>query len=292
MYKDIADVNRRGYAAMITAMDEQIGNIVQELDKRGLRQNTIIIFHSDNGGNQSHLLAGESEVKGHLPADNGPYRGGKGDLYEGGTRVASLVNWPGQIKPGTVVDQMMHVVDYYPTLVKLAGGSLDKGKPLDGLDMWPTIGNGKPSPHQEVVHNVEIFRGAVRQGDWKLFWRATPPSKVELFNMPQDPGERNNVADQNPDKVSELRNRVNDLAGGMAKSLLLEQVFKGVVKQLSTQPPALPNEDIFLKAMCREISCINNCAAQKNQSLDFRFGSIASILRSPHDVRSAGNLGH
>ena len=246
MYQNISDVNRRGYAAMITAMDDQIGDVVKELEKRGLRENTVIIFHSDNGGNQSHLLSGETEVKGHLPADNGPYRGGKGDLYEGGTRVASLINWPGKIKPG-IVDQMMHVVDYYPTLVKLAGGNLDKSKPLDGLDMWLTLSAGQPSPRKEVVYNVEMFRGAVRQGDWKLYWRATLPSKVELFNLPQDPGEKNNVADQNADKVSELRNRVNDIAGGMAKSLLLEQVFKGVVKQLTTQPPALPNEDSFFE---------------------------------------------
>ena len=66
--------------------------------------------------NQSSMLAGETEVKGRLPADNGPYRGGKGSLYEGGARVVSLINWPGKIKPGTVVDEMIHVVDYYPTL--------------------------------------------------------------------------------------------------------------------------------------------------------------------------------
>ena len=131
---------------MITAIDGQIGRVVQTLDKRGLRQNTLIIFHSDYGGNQSAHLAGETEVKGPLPASNGPYRGGKGDLYEGGTRVPSLINWPGRIKPGTVVDQMIHVVDYYPTLAKLAGASLSKSKPLDGLDMWPTISDGKSSP--------------------------------------------------------------------------------------------------------------------------------------------------
>jgi arylsulfatase A-like enzyme len=246
MYQNISDVNRRGYAAMITAMDDQIGDVVKELQKRGLRENTIIIFHSDNGGNQSAHLAGESEVKGPLPANNGPYRGGKGDLYEGGTRVASLINWPGKIKPG-VMDQMMHVVDYYPTLVKLAGGNLNKSKPLDGLDMWPTLSAGQPSPRTEVVYNVEMFRGAVRQGDWKLFWRATLPSKLELFNLAQDPSEKNNVAEQNADKVSELRTRINELSSGMAKSQLLEQVFKGVVKQLTGKPPALPNDDSFFE---------------------------------------------
>ena len=135
MYADISDSNRRSYAAMITAMDDQIGAVMQALQRRGLRDNTVVIFHSDNGGNQSPHLAGESEVKGKLPADNGPYRGGKGDLYEGGMRVASLINWHAKIPAGTVIDQTMHVVDYYPTLVNLAGGSLAKSKPLDGLDL-------------------------------------------------------------------------------------------------------------------------------------------------------------
>jgi arylsulfatase A-like enzyme len=243
-YGNIGDANRRTYAAMITAMDDQIGRVVEALEKHGFRQNTLIIFHSDNGGNQSALLAGESEVKGPLPASNGPFRGGKGDLYEGGTRVASLINWPGKIKPA-VVDQMMHVVDYYPTLAGLAGGNLGKSKPLDGLDMWPAISEGKPSPREEVVYNVELFRGAVRKGDWKLVWRTTLPSKTELFDLSKDPYEKTNLSDQNPQKVQELKKRVDDLAGEMTKSLLLSEIFKGITHNLTGQPPALPNEDGF-----------------------------------------------
>jgi len=140
---------------------------------------------------------------------------------------------------------MIHVVDYYPTLAKLAGASLSKSKPLDGLDMWPTISNSKPSPREEVVYNVEMFRGAVRKGDWKLAWRTTLPSKIELFNLAHDPYEKTNVAAQNPEKVLELQKRIDGLAGEMAKSLLLTEVFKGVVKGLTGKPPALPNEDGF-----------------------------------------------
>jgi len=243
-YKHIADQNRRIYAAMITAMDDQIGRIVAAIDKRGLRQNTLIIFHSDNGGNQSAHLSGESEVKGALPASNGPYRGGKGDLYEGGTRVPSLINWPGKLKPG-VNEQVIHVVDYYPTLVKLAGASTGKSKPLDGLDVWSTISEGQKSPRTEVVYNVEMFRGAVRKDDWKLVWKTTLPSKIELFNLAQDPYEKTNVADQNPEKVRELQKRIDTLSGEMAKSLLLTEVFKGVAKNLTGKPPVLPNENEF-----------------------------------------------
>lgn len=243
-YKNISDPNRRTYAAMITALDDQVGRIVSALDKSGLRKNTIIIFHSDNGGNQAAHLSGESEVKGTLPASNGPFRGGKGDLYEGGTRVVSFINWPGKIKPG-VIDQMMHVVDYYPTLAKLAGADLTRTKPLDGLDMWPMISEGKPSPRDEIIYNVELFRGAVRKGDWKLVWRTTLPSKTELFNLSKDPSETTNLADQNPEKVQELKKRIDSLAGGMAKSLLLTEVFKGISTNLTGKPPALPDEDAF-----------------------------------------------
>ncbi|WP_084245724.1 arylsulfatase B [Rhodoplanes sp. Z2-YC6860] len=244
-YKHISDPNRRAYAAMITAMDDQIGRVVQALDKRGMRQNTMIVFHSDNGGNKSTLMSGESEVKGPLPSDNGPLRGGKGDLYEGGVRVPSLVNWPGHIKPGTVVNQMIHVVDYYPTIARLAGASTAKSKPLDGFDVWQTIAEGKPSPRDEVVYNVEAFRGAVRKGDWKLVWRSTLPSKIELFNLANDPYEKSNLAEQNPEKVAELQKRIDGLASEMARSLLLTEVFQKIVKGVRTTPPALPNEDTF-----------------------------------------------
>lgn len=143
---------------------------------------------------------------------------------------------------------MMHVVDYYPTLVKLAGGNMDKAKPLDGLDLWPTISNGEPSPRTEVVYNIEMFRGAVRQKNWKLFWRATLPTKFELYDLDKDAGEKMDLAAQNPEHVKELRNRVNDLAGAMTKSLLLEQLFGTIMKQVKGKPPVLPNEDSFYES--------------------------------------------
>jgi len=140
---------------------------------------------------------------------------------------------------------MIHVVDNYVTLTKLAGASTSKSKPLDGLDMWPTISQGKPSPRKEIVYNVESFRGAVRQGDWKLVWKTILPSKIELFNLAQDPYEKINVAEQNPDKVRELQARIGVLSSEMEKSLLLTEVFKGLSKGLIGQPPTLPNEDDF-----------------------------------------------
>lgn len=83
-------------------------------------------------------------MKGDLPPNNGPYRDGKGSVYEGGTRVVALANWPGRIKPGAI-SEMVHIVDMYPTFAGLAGAQLGKNKPLDGVDVWSTISEGKPA---------------------------------------------------------------------------------------------------------------------------------------------------
>jgi arylsulfatase A-like enzyme len=243
LYKGITDNSRRAYAGSITAMDEQIGRVLDSLEKKGMRENTLIVFQSDNGGTRNAMFAGEGDMsKVKIPCDNGPYREGKGTLYEGGTRVVALMNWPDHIKPGTVVSEMIHVVDMYPTLLRLAGGSTAKCKPLDGLDVWETITDGKPSPRTELVYNIEVFRAGLRQGDWKLIWRTPLPSATELYNLAQDPSEKNNLAASNPEKVAVLQKRVNELAATMAKSPLLQKEFQEMTKRLA-MPPALPNED-------------------------------------------------
>lgn len=243
-YKNIADPSRRAYAASITAMDDQIGRVVAALEKRKMRDNTLIVFQSDNGGTRNAMFAGEGDMsKVKIPCDNGPYRDGKGSLYEGGTRVVGFVNWSGHVKAGSTVDEMIHVVDMYPTLLTLAGGSTAKSKPLDGMDVWPTISEGRPSPRTEVVYNVEIFRAGIRQGDWKLIWRTPLPQVVELYNVAQDPSETNNLAAENPDKVAALQKRANDLAAAMVKSPLLQAEFQALRARLA-MPPALPNQEL------------------------------------------------
>ena len=240
-YTHLTDPNRRAYAAMITAMDDQIGRVLDALEKRGMRENTLIVFHSDNGGPRSAKFTGEVDTsKGTIPADNGPYRDGKGMLYEGGTRVVGLANWPGHIKPGSVVDEPIHIVDMYPTLARLAGAPPGKHKPLDGMDVWPTLSDGKPSPRTEVVYDIEPFRAAVRKGDWKLVWRTVLPSEVELFNLAQDPAEKVNLADQNPQKVAELQQWAQALAREAVPPLLLKEAL-GVVWKVETGSVALPD---------------------------------------------------
>src|SRR5258706_5478016 len=148
---------RRTYAGMVAAMDEAIGTIQSAIDAAGIRGNSLIFFSSDSGG----------PAPGRVTS-NGPFRAGKGTLYEGGTRVAACAAWDGKIKPGSVVNEPLHMVDWYPTLLTLAGASLEQKQPLDGRDAWPTITNGKPSPHAEILLNSRPDTGAIRMGDWKL----------------------------------------------------------------------------------------------------------------------------
>ena len=219
-YAAIADKQRRSYAAMITALDDQIGRVVAELDKKGLRNNTVILLASDNGGATSGLFAQgakskeerEHEVGGieqgaKAPASNAPFRGGKGSLYEGAVRVPAFVNWPGRLKP-RVVNAPLHMVDVMPTLLALAGGKGSHDHPFDGKDIWKTLAEGQSSPHEDVLINVEAFRGAIRKGDWKLFKLALLPGKTELYDLTHDPGETNNVAAENPEIVRDLDARL------------------------------------------------------------------------------------
>ena len=182
--------------AQLECMDMAIGRILKTLDKHGATDNTLVVFFNDNG---------RRAVLG-----NGPYRGGKGSYYEGGIRVACVMRWPGHIKARSLVDEPLHVVDLYPTLINRAGGSLEQELPLDGLDVWATITEGKPSPRQEIVHNVpgspRSSQAAIRRGDFKLVGN-------ELFDIKSDPYEKNDLAGKFSEKVNELKERLAYYAG-------------------------------------------------------------------------------
>ena len=129
-----------------------------------------------------------------------------------------------------------------PNLDRLAGASTAPCQPLDGLDVWPAIAGGQPSPRTEVVYNVEPFRCAVREGDWRLVRRTLLPQRVELYNIPQDPSAANNLAAQHPDIVARLQQCANELAAQAAKPMLLEAGFKELMR-LYHMPPAFPGEE-------------------------------------------------
>lgn len=215
---------RRAYAAMTAALDESVGHILATLDGLGLRTNTLVIFSSDNGGAHPGRLS-----------DNGDYRAGKGTLYEGGVRVGALAAWTGRIPAGAVINEPIHIVDWYPTLLKLAGASLDQTLPIDGRDIWPALAEGRRSPEREILLNAEPTRGALRLGDWKLVINGNALSserslaayrekteaereafqknaKTELFHLGRDPYERNNLADDEPAILKRLMDRYRELA--------------------------------------------------------------------------------
>jgi arylsulfatase A-like enzyme len=202
---------RKTYAGMVAAMDEAIGQVVAALEERKMRDNTLIIFSSDNGGPWPGRVT-----------DNGPLRAGKGTIYEGGIRVCACVNWPGHIPAGKTIAEPLQGVDWYPTLIKLAGGSLGQKLPLDGKDIWPVLTGEAKSPHDALLlcgtrRNVT----AIRMGDWKLLLHPNRKdaeesgveeavsAKVELYNLANDLGEKHDLSKSNPEKAKELRARLD-----------------------------------------------------------------------------------
>lgn len=206
---------RKTYAAMLTAMDDAVGEIVKAVDDAGQRANTLFIFSSDNGGPSPGRIT-----------DNGPYREGKGTLYEGGVRVAAFVSWEGKIKAGQTIHEPMHAVDWYPTLAALVASQHDQKNAVDGMDVWPMLTSGAKSPHQSILLNTTPNTGAVRVGDWKLVVKTgvdNPEAEsskkkknalnsVELFNLKNDPYEKMNAAKTHPEKLAELQSILNGYA--------------------------------------------------------------------------------
>ncbi len=193
---------RRTYAGMLSAMDEAIGQVLAALEEKKIRDNTLIIFSSDNGGPSPGTVT-----------SNGPLRAGKGTIYEGGIRVCACVNWPGHIPAGKTIDEPLHAVDWYPTLAKLTGVATEQKLPLDGLDIWPVLTTGAKSPHDALILcGTERGQAAIRMGDWKLLVGAGGKAKEtkaqesdQLYNLAEDIGETRNLAAEQPSKLKELR---------------------------------------------------------------------------------------
>ncbi|WKN45468.1 arylsulfatase [Tunicatimonas pelagia] len=191
---------QKAYAAMITRLDRDVGRIVDQVRKAGQEDNTLIIFTSDNGPETAEFFT--------MFDSNGPLRGGKRDLYEGGIRVPFIAYWPGTITAGQVTDQVSASWDLFPTLGDVAGVS--SMPPRDGISLLPTlIGEEEPLQHDYLYWEFAEMDGrvAIRQGDWKAVkynYFAQPDASFELYDLSNDLGESKNVAAEHPEVVEQM----------------------------------------------------------------------------------------
>ncbi|MBI2478661.1 MAG: arylsulfatase, partial [Planctomycetia bacterium] len=208
-YASMPDKQRRTYAAMVDRLDQAVGVIVAALEQHKFpADRTLIFFCSDNGGVQS--LGSNREL-----------RDGKTTLYEGGVRVPAIAVWDSVLSPDQHINEPLHMVDIYPTVLGLAGVAPQQKKPLDGRDAWSTIARGKPSPHDFILHNVTPFHGAIRVGDWKLIHNGHVGANVtaaakneswELFNIRDDISETNDLKEQEPATFKRLQQQLAGLS--------------------------------------------------------------------------------
>lgn len=242
-YAFIEDTLRRTYAGMVDIMDEAVGNITDAFKEAGLWNNTLMIFSTDNGG---------------VPKNGGydyPLRGRKDTLWEGGIRGVGFVHGSMLSRQGVNCTGLIHVTDWYPTLVNLAGGSLD-GDKLDGFDVWKAISDGEPSQRTEILHNIDIpsfhpgelgfsYQGiGLRIEDMKLLMMVPnisyfiPPEErntsqssnlylqdidnspvpmvgLALYNITADPYEKDDLSTKFPDIVQKFQDRLKFYMNGM-----------------------------------------------------------------------------
>jgi len=207
-YKDLPSP-RRDYAALVSTMDEKIGEVISKLKELGLEENTIIVFQSDHGHSEEERTFGGGGFA-------GPYRGAKFSLFEGGVRIPAIISWPGKIPQNEVRDQLSINVDWFPTLLELTGISKGNHK-IDGKSIVNVIQSSKaPNPHDTFIWQSgggNEPQWAVRHGDWKLIHNPVGnhlseaeknPKKLYLFNIKNDPGEMKNEEGKNPAIVSSL----------------------------------------------------------------------------------------
>jgi len=236
------------YAAMIEHLDRSVGKISQKLKELGLNENTILIFFSDNGGlnrrfdripllaeSKKHIYKNDSLL--YIATSNAPLRGEKGTVYEGGIREPLIVKWPGKIEAGTVSDALVTSVDFFPTLVKMAGGKLPDTQTFDGKNMIPELEGKNEETERTIFWHYPIYHhdvpaSAMRKGDWKLI-QNLEDNAYKLYNLKNDISESHDLSSLYPEKVKEL-------------SALLDQWRNNVGARLPVPNPDFNPEKRFL----------------------------------------------
>lgn len=211
----VEDMHRRTMLAMMASLDENVGRVLDMVRDRGLEEDTLIFFFSDNGG-PTGAPRNDPDAPfqyGQNTSLNDPCRGVKGDLLEGGIRIPFLVQWKGQIQPGSVKHQAVTALDILPTALAAAGASLDQIQQADtdGVNILPLLKGESSAPVHETLcwrfrfplQRPTLHSWAVRQGDWKLVKNRTEP--VSLYNLADDISETNDLAAEHPERVHALR---------------------------------------------------------------------------------------
>jgi arylsulfatase A-like enzyme len=201
-FKDIEDEHRRKYAAMMSAMDDAIGEVLAKLEESGLEENTLVFFFSDNGGPTMPGTTGNGSV-------NAPLRGSKRTTLEGGVRVPYMVKWPARLPAGKVYHKPVIQLDVLPTALAAAGAEIPAN--ADGVDLVPYLRGEKPDAPHDALYWRLGKQMAVREGDWKLVRydtavEGTPGavSEAKLYNLADDIGEQNDLASEQPEKAEAL----------------------------------------------------------------------------------------
>lgn len=188
-FAHIADEKRRIHLAMVEALDDQVGAVLQTLKSEGLERDTLVVFISDNGGPQHQTTS-----------SNYPLSGEKGSFFEGGIRVPAAIRWPGTIAPGGVLNSMSSGFDITATALTLAGAMPAQG--LDGVNLMPWMTGKTNASIHDALYWRQGKRGAMRQGDWKLLKDA---EQWRLFDLRADQAEQHDVAASQPQKLEQLR---------------------------------------------------------------------------------------
>jgi arylsulfatase A-like enzyme len=190
------------FAAMINILDDQVGEVLDKVHQLGIDENTLIIFTSDNG---PHMEGGADP---DYFDSNGPLRGYKRDLYEGGIRVPMIAYWPSKIQPNSTTDHISAFWDFFPTAVEIAGIEKDMTS-IDGISFLPTLMGNQQQTHPYLYWEF-LERGgrqAVRIDQWKgvrLNMAKSPDAPIELYRLTDDIGEENNLAEQYPEIVQKM----------------------------------------------------------------------------------------
>lgn len=194
-FAHIEDIQRRIFAGMLAQLDEGVGTVLAAIEKAGVRERTFVVFLSDNGGPVRELTS-----------RNGPLRGEKGSLLEGGIRVPFFLSLPGTIPAGQVYDEPVSSLDLFPTALALALAGMGETESLDGVDLMPYLTGKKSGPPHENLYWRVGPQAALRQGDWKLV-RAGEKGQAgpwQLYDLAEDPGESKDLAVEKPGVVEEL----------------------------------------------------------------------------------------